>query len=195
MFDIGWSEMAVVALLALLVIGPKDLPRVMKTVGQWVRRARSITREFQSGVDQMIRDAELEDAKKALDATRGTTLKSAIADSIDPTGTIKDEIDSIDRETRKDATVSPPTSSSGSSQDPESSSEAEAEGGSTDGSTESLKDGPEENQGARIIKHPVNVAPPHSITPPEPASALSEEPSGSDAPSSAEADPHEHKRA
>jgi len=187
MFDIGWSEMAVVALLALLVIGPKDLPRVMKTVGQWVRRARSITREFQSGVDQMIREADLEDAKKALDATKGTNLKSAITDSIDPTGAIKDEIDSIDRETRKDG---PDTASTGAS---------ETSGGtspSAEGAASEADEGvSDESQGARIIKHPVNVAPPHSIKPPHPASASSEESSGSDAPSPSEADPHEHKRA
>src|SRR3546814_2023005 len=75
MFDIGWSEMAIIAFVALIVIGPKELPRTMKTVAQWMRKARSLTREFQSGIDDIVREAELEDARKALDATRGGNLK------------------------------------------------------------------------------------------------------------------------
>ena len=68
MLDIGWSEMAVIALLALVIIGPKDLPRVMRTMGKWAHKARSISREFQSGLDEMVREADLEDAKKAMQA-------------------------------------------------------------------------------------------------------------------------------
>ena len=68
MFDIGWSEMALVALLALIVIGPKDLPRVMRTASHWVRKARALGREFQSGVDEMIREADLDVTLDALPA-------------------------------------------------------------------------------------------------------------------------------
>ena len=64
MFDIGYSELLVVAIVALVVIGPKDLPRVMRTVGQWVGRARGMARHFRSGVDTMIREAELEEMEK-----------------------------------------------------------------------------------------------------------------------------------
>ena len=65
MFDIGYSELLVVAIVALVVIGPKDLPRVMRTVGQWVGRARGMARHFRSGIDTMIREAELEEMEKA----------------------------------------------------------------------------------------------------------------------------------
>ncbi|QAY77363.1 Sec-independent protein translocase protein TatB [Sphingosinicella sp. BN140058] len=64
MFDIGYSELLVVAIVALIVIGPKDLPRVMRTVGQWVGRARGMARHFRSGIDTMIREAELEEMEK-----------------------------------------------------------------------------------------------------------------------------------
>ncbi|HEX8578189.1 MAG TPA: Sec-independent protein translocase protein TatB [Allosphingosinicella sp.] len=64
MFDIGYSELLVIAVVALIVIGPKDLPRVMRTVGQWVGRARGMARHFRSGVDTMIREAELEEMEK-----------------------------------------------------------------------------------------------------------------------------------
>jgi len=68
MFDIGWSEMAVIALIALVVIGPKELPNAMRIVAKWARKARSLAREFQSGVDDMIREADLDDARKAFDS-------------------------------------------------------------------------------------------------------------------------------
>ena len=64
MFDIGWSEMAVILAVALIVIGPKDLPKVMRTVGQWVGRARGMARHFRSGIDTMMREAELEEMEK-----------------------------------------------------------------------------------------------------------------------------------
>ena len=64
MFDIAPTELLIVALVALVVIGPKDLPRVMRTVGQWVGRARGMARHFRSGVDTMIREAELEEMEK-----------------------------------------------------------------------------------------------------------------------------------
>jgi sec-independent protein translocase protein TatB len=64
MFDIAPTELLIVALVALVVIGPKDLPRVMRTVGQWVGKARGMARHFRSGIDTMIREAELEDMEK-----------------------------------------------------------------------------------------------------------------------------------
>jgi len=64
MFDIGYMELLVIAAVALVVIGPKDLPRVMRTVGQWVGRARGMARHFRSGIDTMIRESELEEMEK-----------------------------------------------------------------------------------------------------------------------------------
>ncbi len=64
MFGIDSAELLVVALVALVVIGPKDLPKVMRTVGYWVGRARGMARHFRSGVDTMIREAELEEMEK-----------------------------------------------------------------------------------------------------------------------------------
>jgi sec-independent protein translocase protein TatB len=64
MFDIGYSELLVIAVVALIVIGPKDLPRVMRTVGQWIGRARGMARHFRSGIDTMMRESELEEMEK-----------------------------------------------------------------------------------------------------------------------------------
>ncbi|MGA9583660.1 MAG: Sec-independent protein translocase protein TatB [Allosphingosinicella sp.] len=64
MFDIGYTELLAIAIVALVVIGPKDLPRVMRTVGTWVGRARGMARHFRSGIDTMMREAELEEMEK-----------------------------------------------------------------------------------------------------------------------------------
>lgn len=64
MFDIAPSEFFIVALVALIVIGPKDLPKAMRVVGFWVGRARGVARQFRSGFDTMVREAELEEMEK-----------------------------------------------------------------------------------------------------------------------------------
>ena len=64
MFGIDSGELLIIAVVALVVIGPKDLPRVMRTIGQFVGRARGMASHFRSGVDTMIRESELEDMEK-----------------------------------------------------------------------------------------------------------------------------------
>ncbi len=84
MFDISWSHLMLIAVVALVVIGPKDLPRVLRTVGTWVARARAIAREFQSSLDQMVREAELEDMRKEVEKATNINLDHEIERSIDP---------------------------------------------------------------------------------------------------------------
>jgi sec-independent protein translocase protein TatB len=64
MFDVAPSELLLVAIVALVVIGPKDLPKAMRIFGQWVGRARAMARHFRSGIDTMMREAELEEMEK-----------------------------------------------------------------------------------------------------------------------------------
>ena len=64
MFDIAPSEFMLVALVALVVIGPKDLPKAMRVAGYWVGKARGVARQFRSGFDAMVREAELEEMEK-----------------------------------------------------------------------------------------------------------------------------------
>jgi sec-independent protein translocase protein TatB len=64
MFDIGWSEIMVIAVVAIVVIGPKDLPRAMRTVGRWSGKMKRMGREFQNQFNEAIREAELDDVKK-----------------------------------------------------------------------------------------------------------------------------------
>jgi sec-independent protein translocase protein TatB len=82
MFDIAWTELLIIGAVALVVIGPKDLPKVLKTVGMMVNKARGLAREFQSGLDDMVRESELEELRKA-----GKLDIAAEANKIvDPTG-------------------------------------------------------------------------------------------------------------
>jgi sec-independent protein translocase protein TatB len=89
MLDIGWSEMAVIALVALVVIGPKDLPKAMKAVAYWVTRARKLSSEFHRGIDQIVREAELEEAREAIRSAGQMNLDRAVEQTIDPTGDVE----------------------------------------------------------------------------------------------------------
>lgn len=114
MFDIGWQEFILIALVAVMVVGPKDLPRVIRTVGQWIRKARSLASEFQGSLEEMAREAELDDVRKSIqEASRGG-VGAAIEKHVDPGGDIRrsfedardssgaDEIEAAVDEARRD---------------------------------------------------------------------------------------------
>jgi sec-independent protein translocase protein TatB len=70
MFDIGWSELVVIAVVALVAIGPKELPGVLRTVGQWIGKARKLAGEFQGQFREAMREAEMADLKKSFDEVK-----------------------------------------------------------------------------------------------------------------------------
>ena len=76
MFGIDSSELAIIALVALLVIGPKDLPRVMRKVGQWVSKGRAMSRHVRAGFDTMMRESELEEMQKQWAAQNEAIMKA-----------------------------------------------------------------------------------------------------------------------
>lgn len=76
MFGIDSSELAVIALVALLVIGPKDLPKAMRWLGQWVGKARAMSRHLRTGFDAMMREAELEEMQKIWAAQNEAIMKA-----------------------------------------------------------------------------------------------------------------------
>ncbi|WP_020591825.1 Sec-independent protein translocase protein TatB [Kiloniella laminariae] len=105
MFDIGWSEMMIIAVLALLIMGPKELPETLRTVSKWVKKAKGLAREFQSGVDDVIREADLQDARKALEGANSASIRKTVEDVIDPNQSlskvqreVKDAADQLDRD-------------------------------------------------------------------------------------------------
>ena len=64
MLDFGWSQMLLIAAVALIVLGPKELPKVLKSVSEWAGKARGLAREFRSSVDEMMRESELKNLKE-----------------------------------------------------------------------------------------------------------------------------------
>jgi sec-independent protein translocase protein TatB len=72
MFDIGWSELVVIAVVALIAIGPKELPGVLRMVGQWIGKARRMATEFQGQFQEAMREAEMADLKKTFDDVKET---------------------------------------------------------------------------------------------------------------------------
>lgn len=95
MFDIGWQEIFLIAIIALVVIGPKDLPRALKTVTGVIRKLRGMAREFQSGLDDIVRESELAEMRKEIEAEAGGDLRKRIEESIDPDGDISKDLDDM----------------------------------------------------------------------------------------------------
>ena len=81
MFDIGWGELVVIGIVALIAIGPKELPTVLRTLGQWMGKVKRMANEFQGQFQEAMREAEMADLKKQAD-----DLKSSVTDftSFDP---------------------------------------------------------------------------------------------------------------
>lgn len=93
MFDIGWTELAIVALIALLVIGPKELPATMRMIAGWIGKIRGLAREFQGGLDDMMRETELDKLKEQAQGVMHGDLDGVVENTIDPGGSIRDELD------------------------------------------------------------------------------------------------------
>lgn len=102
MFDVAPSEFLLVAVIALVVIGPKDLPRVMRAVGRWVGKARGVARQFRSGFDEMLRESELREMEEKWRAENERIMREhpAITPPMTPTP--------VDSSARDGATPNPP---------------------------------------------------------------------------------------
>src|ERR1700759_4495796 len=108
MFDIGWREILVIAVVALVVIGPKELPGVLRMVGQWMGKARKMAAEFQGQFQEAMREAEMADLKKSFDEVREAAsgiTSGGIMPSLQNDVTDSLRIDDIDKPT---AVIEPP---------------------------------------------------------------------------------------
>ena len=74
MFDIAWTELLVILVVALVVVGPKDLPRMMRTVGQWAGRARAMADQFRRSFDDMARQSELDELRSEVNRLQHTPI-------------------------------------------------------------------------------------------------------------------------
>lgn len=93
MFDIGWPELMLIGLVALVVIGPKDLPKAIYGFGKWVRKARVVAREFQTHIDDMMREAEIDDLRQQALKARDFNLSRVVENTMDPKGELKTALD------------------------------------------------------------------------------------------------------
>jgi sec-independent protein translocase protein TatB len=91
-FDLGMSELLLIGVVALVVIGPKDLPKALRIAGFWVKKARTLSREFQSSVDQMIREAELDEMRQELKKATEIDIDKEFRNTIDPTGSLAESL-------------------------------------------------------------------------------------------------------
>lgn len=92
MFDLSWGEMGLIALIALIVIGPKELPQVLRSVRSWLGAARGMAREFQGHVDDMMRESGIDEVRKSIRDNTALHLDD-LADQIDPDRKVRDAID------------------------------------------------------------------------------------------------------
>jgi sec-independent protein translocase protein TatB len=79
MFEIGWGELLIIGIVALIAIGPKELPGVLRTLGQWMSKLRRMASEFQSQFHEAMREAELADLKKQVGGESGVAPGSDVA--------------------------------------------------------------------------------------------------------------------
>jgi sec-independent protein translocase protein TatB len=112
MFEIGWSELLLIGIVALIAIGPKELPTVLRTLGQWMSKLRRMASEFQSQFQEAMREAEMADLKKQVDEMTSQAQSYA---SFDPVSEVKRELESTQQQiesamvdTAGAATPSPP---------------------------------------------------------------------------------------
>jgi sec-independent protein translocase protein TatB len=92
MFDFSWSELLVIGIVALVFIGPKELPGVLRTLGQWMSKVRRMAGEFQNQFHDAMREAELHDLKKEVDEMKATYTK------FDPLSDVRKDMEAAQRE-------------------------------------------------------------------------------------------------
>ena len=101
MFDLGWGELLVVGAVALVVLGPKELPNALRTISNLTKTARKLAGEFQSGVNEIVREAELEDARKAAQSISKGSISKAIGKVVDPTGEMKSSSHGVEKDVKQ----------------------------------------------------------------------------------------------
>lgn len=88
MFDLSWTEILIIGAAAIIFIGPKELPSALRTAGRLVGKARSMAREFQSNVEEMVRESELDELKKQVQKIESGDYARELEKTIDPKGEV-----------------------------------------------------------------------------------------------------------
>lgn len=93
MFDIGWSEMLLIIVVMIIVMGPKDLPRALYTLGQWVGKVRAVARQFQDSIEQMAHQSGVNEVRREVEQIGAIGLNDGLEKTIDPKGEIREAFD------------------------------------------------------------------------------------------------------
>ncbi len=102
MLDLGWPELLVVALVLIIVVGPKDLPAMLRTFGRTTRKLRSMAGEFRSQFDEALKEAELDDVRSVINEAQSLNPKNILKDVVDPIAEVGNEIKSDLNKTKAD---------------------------------------------------------------------------------------------
>ena len=89
MFDLAWSEIALIGVVALIAIGPKDMPIAIKAVAEAIKKARRMAGEFQTHVDEMVREANLHEVRDHINDIRNLDIKGKILGAVDGDGSLR----------------------------------------------------------------------------------------------------------
>lgn len=92
MFDIGWQELLLIGVVALVVIGPKDMPVAMRTAARMFAKLRGLSREFQHTVSEVMREAELDELRRKVQEAGRVNVKDGLANMVDPTGRMREDL-------------------------------------------------------------------------------------------------------
>jgi len=84
MFEVGWTEMLVIAIVMIVVVGPKDLPNMLRTMGRMAAKARGMANDFRRQFDEALKEAELDDVKKSVDELRGLNPMTQVRKQLNP---------------------------------------------------------------------------------------------------------------
>jgi sec-independent protein translocase protein TatB len=143
MFDLSWSHIAILVVVALIVLGPKELPNAIRTGAQLLRAGRKLAGEFRSGVDELVREAELDETRRSIKQAMTEGLDNTIGKTVDPDGELKSTLET-------DLTADQPA---------------------LDQAPRDQLTGPMEPQ-AEVVIHDPPPAPPNSIVPPPDVPAI-----------------------
>ena len=98
MFDIGWQELFLIGLITILVVGPKEIPRVLRTVVAAVRKVRGLANDFQRGIDELARETELDEIRRDLEKGATLDLERELEETIDPKSEMSEAVKELQAE-------------------------------------------------------------------------------------------------
>ena len=157
MFDIGWGELLLIGIVALIAIGPKELPTVLRTVGQWMGKLRRMATEFQNQFQEAMREAEMADLKKQVDEL---TTQAQSYTNFDPVGEVRREFETAQQQIESAMTDNNPT--------------AGTSGPVAAGETAAAHDAAASRNEAAVTSSTLPDTAPRTVPPAEPPSGASE---------------------